>query len=1025
MNLSWVTARLGKTPSVRRVSYFAILCGFGCLANLLSVNLPFVIPFLMGNAVFITLQSRFGGLWALPALMLVMLPVSTPVYWFLALAQWLLVALFSPTADKRAALPILLYIPVSAVLLWQYGPIALFPNVYHAAFVWFLVVMLFALNLRASQFLLALSASTQIQKQQHLQKQLSQRIALYSAIPGSLFIALILHATIVLHLSSKVESYTLEQIKRDAELTSLINRYQGTLALAAEMLTFAAPKPVLQALTEQRQEFISALVTDSQGSVISFFKDGIVSSEITNLNVSHRDYFTYPAANGKPIITDSFTGARLGNDLLFAISQPLFNQGEFAGVIEVSVALARLNTVLAASKESFIQQLLLDKENRKLWGSNESTLIGHIADIEARSPSPQHVLLLGQWFHTLSLMRFTSSYEAIVIEHYNQLTGWLHQDKIATTAVSLRYHSYLLLAMLLSVFMLEFIAWASSRFARSYTRSLEQLANYAASWTADENTLTVPPKLKSSSIEFETVLTNLNQLQQRVIESHHELSSTLALRTELNTELEKRVLSRTEELKNERDRAQQLANIKSRFLANMSHEIRTPITVIKGFSEQLLQSQDSAEHQYFSQLIYNNTLHLQRIIDDILDSSKIDEGKLTLVNEFFSVQHFLEDVWQSIVPLADAKHIKLSLQYPLAANLRLNADPFRLKQIMHNLLSNAIKFTEAGTVEISACWQAGHLALSVTDQGIGLSELQISQLFQAFQQADSSTSRRYGGTGLGLYISQHLATMMGMQLTVVSKPAVGSTFTVLIPEHKFTTAAELNHSVPSEPEQPETVLMQGHLLIVDDVPDIRALLAHMLKETGVTFQLAENGRVALQLVEQHTFDLILMDQQMPEMDGIVATEQLRKKGFTKPIIRLSADVYDNKHLQHNNPLFDATLTKPINKKTLLQQVQRFLMKSTPTKPKKPLAEVDEDLASLKHDYLQSLQSQHTRLTQLFVDADFDTLKLEFHKIKGTSACFDFHSISELANQCEQAAKTHNLTLLLLNTLLQEIDKTDL
>lgn len=1025
MNLSGVATYLGKAPSVRRVSYFAILCSFGCLANLLSVNLPFVIPFLIGNVVFITLQSRFGGLWALLALTLVMLPVSTPVYWLLALAQWLLVALFSPASGKETKLQILIYIPVSALLLWWYGPSALFPDWRHAVFVWLLVVMLFALNLRASQFLLALSASTSMQKQQHLQKQLSQRIALYSAIPGSLFIALILHATIVLHLSSRVEFYTLEQIQRDAELTSLLNRYQGALALAAEMRSVVAPQPVLHALTRQRQEFISALVTDSQGGVISFFKDGMVLTDIANLNVSHRDYFTYPAATGKPIITDSFTGTGLGNDQLFAISQPLFNQGEFAGVIEISVALARLNTVLAASKAPFEQRLLIDKENRKLWGSNEDTPIGHTLGSELVSHSPQHFSLFSSWVNSLAQLRFTSGYDALIIEHHNSVTGWLHQDKIATTAVSLRYHAYLLLAMLLSVFMLEFIAWASSRFARSYTRSLEQLANYAASWTADDNTLTVPPKLKSSSIEFETVLTNLNQLQQRVIDSHHELSSALALRTELNAELEKRVLSRTEELKNERDKAQQLANIKSRFLANMSHEIRTPITVIKGFSEQLLQSQDSAEHQYFSQLIYNNTLHLQRIIDDILDSSKIDEGKLTLENAFFSVKHFLEDVWQSIVPLADAKHIQLLLDYPLAANLRLYADPFRLRQIMHNLLSNAIKFTAAGTVQISARWQTGHLALSVSDQGIGLSESQISQLFQAFQQADSSTSRRFGGTGLGLYISRHLATMMGMQLTVVSQPAMGSTFTILIPEQKFSTVETLNLPEPTEPEQPDIMLLQGHLLIVDDVPDIRALLAHMLKDTGVTFHLAENGRIALQLVEQHTFDLILMDQQMPEMDGIVATEQLRKKGFTQPIIRLSADVYDNKHLQHNNPLFDATLTKPINKKALLQQVQRFLMKSTPTKPKKPLAEVDEELATLKHDYLHSLQAQRARLAQLFAAADFDTLKLELHKIKGTSACFDFDHISELASQCEQAVKTQRLTGALLDTLLQEIDKTDL
>lgn len=1024
MSYSHLTNFLGKAPTFNRIRYFAILSGFGFIANLLSVNVPFVIPFLIGNVVFITLQLRFGISWAFIALLLVMLPVSTALFWFIALAQLTIVAVLSLQRKPNIYLTLFTFSPVSIILLWLYAPEALVPDWQHFLFAAAIIIVLFALNLRASQFLLALSASTLIQKQQHLQQQLSQRIALYSAIPGSLFIALILHSAIVSHLASKVEYYTINQIQRDAELTSLLNRYQGVLALAAQMLTISDPKAVLTELTKQQPEFISALKTDKHGSVTTFFKAGLEDKQLTGINVSHRYYFSYPAATGKAVITDSFQGAKLGDDKLFALSHPLFNQDEFTGVIEVSVALERLQGVLAPSTKPFEQRLLIDKEGLKIWGSNSTHAIGDNVNTEQQVSKPGHFLLLGHFIDTIETMKFSPSYQELVVERHNALTGWLHQDRISTTAFSLRYHVFLLLAMLLSLFMLEFIAWASGRFARSYTKSLEQIASYAANWSAEDSSPLAPPRLIGSSIEFETVLNNLYQLQQRVIDSHHQLSTLLALRTELNTELENRVSSRTEELKNERDKAQHLANVKSRFLANMSHEIRTPITVIKGFSEQLLESQDLAEHHSFSQLIYNNTLHLQRVIDDILDSSKIDEGKLTLVNEIFNLKQFLESLWQSIQPLANSKGITLTLRFELAANLLLEADPFRLRQIMHNLLSNAIKFTSQGEVQIYAVAANKQVMLSVIDQGIGLSETQKSQLFQAFQQADSSTSRKYGGTGLGLYISRHLANLMDMTLEVESKLGIGSVFSLAIPNSKVSFADKKQLNLTVTDTYINNTLLQGHILIVDDVADIRALLLHMLKDSGLTCESAENGIEAIKLASTKPFDLILMDQQMPEMDGITAAEQLRKAGFNNPIIRLSADVYDMQHTKLVTGLFDATLTKPIAKEALKQALQQFLapVEIQTAKTPKSFEEVDEELEILKKEYKTSLLQKISELQQLFADAQYEQLKMELHKIKGTSACFEFTALSNAASQCEHAIKTNTLSAELFNNLIVLIEK---
>ena len=1005
---------LGKKPNIKRLRYFALLSALGFFANLLSVNLPFVIPFLIGNVVFITLQLRIGFGWAFVALCLVMLPITAPVYWLIALAQLMLVAMFSARQKLRIYATLFAFIPITAILIWFFAPIALIPDWQHFLFALVIISILFALTLRASEFLLALSASTQIQKQQHLQQQLSQRIALYSAIPGALFIAFILQSAIALHLSANVEHYTIEQIQRDAELTSLLNRYQAVLALAAEMLAIAEPKTVLTELTKQRPEFISALVTDQNGIVSSFFKDGLENDRLFGINVSHRDYFSFPAATGKPIITDSFQGTKLGDDKLFALSHPLLHNNNFKGIIEISVALERLQQVLPPSKAPFEQRLLIDKEGRKVWGSNNPLAVGENVDSEPLITTPRHFYLFGYFIDSLAAMTFSSSYQELIVQRNNHLTGWLHQDRIATTAFTMHYHVFLVLAILLSLFMLEFIAWASARFARSYTLSLEQIANFAANWRAEEASPQTPPRLVGTSIEFETLLRSLYQLQQRVIDSHDQLSTLLALRTELNTELENRVASRTEELKNERDKAQHLANVKSRFLANMSHEIRTPITVIKGFSEQLLQSKDLTEQLQFSQLIYNNTLHLQRVIDDVLDSSKIDEGKLSITNDIFNLKQFLEALWQSIKPMANVKGIELCLDYGLTDNLELEADPFRLRQILHNLLSNAIKFTAQGQVKILVKTIDTNLHLAIVDEGIGLTEQQISQLFQAFQQADNSISRKYGGTGLGLYISKHLATLMGMQLLVESTPGRGSAFTLIIPAEKLQFNEHHYIQGPITKVSNQKQVLHGNILIVDDVADIRALLLHMLKDSGLTCSSAQNGVEAITLASSKAFDLILMDQQMPDMDGITATQKLRAAGFTKPIIRLSADVYDMQQTQSMLELFDATLAKPVTQQELLQCLHQFLQ-SEPTSngvakpsPRKSAIEIDDELETLKTEYKQNLIQKIPALQQLFDTGDIEQLKMELHKIKGTSACFDYTALSEAAQQCEQALKSNRL-----------------
>lgn len=1000
----------GQKMTRRRVWYFTILSGFGLFANLLSVNLPFVVPFLIGNVVFITLLQRLGVLWAVAALVIVMLPLSQPLYWLLAIAQLSCLWLLPLTGKRHFLRRIVVYMLCCVLLLWFNSPAALLPNPSSFAIVTALLVLSFVLNLRAAEFLLALSQSPALQRQQQLQHQLSQRVALYSAIPGALFVALILHASIVMHLATQVDYFTAKQHQRDAELSTLLSRYQGSLAMAAEVLPFSEPKAVLARLTRQRPEFISALVTNNQGIVTSFFKDGIADERLKGVNVAHRFYYAFPAATGKPVITDSFQGAMLGTDQLFAISHPLFEQQQFVGVIEISIALSRLAHILTPAEQHYEKLLLLDKSGKKLWGSNDPAAEGAELDDILNLQSVEFSALQ-RLFNLAENLTFDHHFQHLVIQQDNALTGWLHQDLIATVAFSPRYHLYLFIAVVILLFMLEFIAFASRRFARSYTQALEQLAEYAASWQKDSTEPSPAPRLSSSSVEFETVLQNLSQLQQRIIESHNQLSQALHARTELNAELEQRVQLRTQELMLERDRATQLASIKSRFLANMSHEIRTPITVIKGFSEQLLSRSDglaplSEQHQTIANIIFNNTLHLQKVIDDVLDSAKIDEGKLAIVNDIFSVNAFLQELQISVSTLAQAKGIDLQLSSDLDDTLCLEADSFRLRQILHNLLSNAIKFTAHGIVRINATY-TDHMVIAISDSGIGLSPQQLQQLFQAFQQADNSTSRRFGGTGLGLYISKHLAELMHMELTVASELGKGSCFSLTIP------AILLHHRVPpSSPRKDAArasdMTLSGHILIVDDVADIRALLIHLLQGSGLTYRVAENGLEALAIAAKEHFDLIIMDQQMPVMDGITASEQLRLRGFNGTIIRLSADVYDAKNSVSRYPMFTTTLAKPIDKATLLQTLQQYLSAPEATlgiTEGQREAEVDE-FKQLQLEYLATLHLQATQLDEMVTKQDFVALQQALHKIKGTSACFDLHHISEAAKVCEEAIKAN-------------------
>ena len=338
--------------------------------------------------------------------------------------------------------------------------------------------------------------------------------------------------------------------------------------------------------------------------------------------------------------------------------------------------------------------------------------------------------------------------------------------------------------------------------------------------------------------------------------------------------LEQRVAERTRELAEARDEAISANHSKSVFLANMSHEIRTPLSAIIGFSETLLlPNQSMPERVDAIRTIIRSGNHLLRIINDILDVSKIEAEKIEVEHIPVHLFETIDDVEAIVSPLALEKNLRFEIDYQFPLPTHINSDPLRLKQIMINLCNNAIKFTQHGSVRIKVNCdrQQQRLTFKVIDTGIGLTDAQVGSVFSAFTQADASITRQYGGTGLGLYLSQQLAVMLGGSITVQSTPEVGSCFTVIVATGNLNDTVFVNQRIVQDSTDaaplPREVTVRGDVLLVEDNIDNQKLISLFLRRAGARTDTAENGQRAVELATQRAYDLILMDLQMPVMGG--------------------------------------------------------------------------------------------------------------------------------------------------------------
>ncbi len=504
------------------------------------------------------------------------------------------------------------------------------------------------------------------------------------------------------------------------------------------------------------------------------------------------------------------------------------------------------------------------------------------------------------------------------------------------------------------------------------------------------------------------------------------------------------------ELREQTARAEIASQAKSDFLSNMSHEIRTPLTAVLGFADVMKSSAFSTDERYQQYLdtITRSGLHLMTLINDILDLSKVEAGKLEVESVSVNPCLVLLDVEELLRERATSKSVGISSSIKSPIPCEVLSDPVRFKQIITNLVGNAIKFTEKGEVSLVAEYDEHGQTLSVhvSDTGIGMTPDQAAGVFQEFSQADTSTTRRFGGTGLGLSISKRLANAMGGDITVSSEYGKGSVFTTVISakaigDSTFTDLEAVREAaLKAAADAASLPVFSGQpVLVADDAEENRTLLTVLLEERGLNVTTVENGQLAFEAVENHEYEIVLSDLQMPELDGYGFVKKARDAGHELPIVALTADAMKGMRERVVAAGFTDYLTKPVELPTLNSVLQQYLTVShflsaadqagqnrsasaatdTQDSTDSPLNDAQaEDETGESFDFC-ALNTNNERILKIvskFVvehadtvdslvahlnDSDQDSARMLAHRIKGTSGSMGFMAISEVAAEIEQ------------------------
>ncbi len=481
----------------------------------------------------------------------------------------------------------------------------------------------------------------------------------------------------------------------------------------------------------------------------------------------------------------------------------------------------------------------------------------------------------------------------------------------------------------------------------------------------------------------------------------------------LTERLERLIEQRTKALSLARDEAVAASQSKSSFLANMSHEIRTPLTSIIGFAELMQDPQmPQAEKVGAAKTIVRNGRHLLEVINDILDMSKIESNRLTLESIAVGLPKLLSDIEVLASGRAQEKGLLFTIAHHLPLPPALLTDPVRLKQILLNFCSNAIKFSKDGEVRLDVRFDAASqsLCFEVTDAGIGMSEPEMSRLFKPFSQADLSTTRQFGGTGLGLYISKQLADMLGGKIRVASEVGRGSRFSVTVPVGLAAQPFEMldRHTDFDDFQRPAFEItaidmpnLSGRVLVAEDGLDNQRLLGALLRQAGVEFDMVGNGSLAVERALAHEYALVFMDIQMPIMDGVTATEMLRNANYRGPIVALTANVMQEDVALYRQCGCTDVLGKPINRSRFYEVLQQHVGEAQVLQASLAVQhDYATELAQLTLQFAAGLPASFVLIDTAVRSADWPTLKALLHALKGTAGSYGYTGVASVAAAAE-------------------------
>ena len=460
--------------------------------------------------------------------------------------------------------------------------------------------------------------------------------------------------------------------------------------------------------------------------------------------------------------------------------------------------------------------------------------------------------------------------------------------------------------------------------------------------------------------------------------------------------LTEQVAQRTAELQATAQELREANDVKSQFLANISHEIRTPLTAILGQTDALineLYEPESLKDEL--RVIQRHSDHLKSLINDVLDLSKIEANRLELNISCFDIVELVNDVHAMFYTQAKAKNLQLILDNQVGNEFYTKLDLIRVKQILINLCANAIKFTHSGQIIIALNKTEQGLVIIIKDTGIGMSSKQLKLIFECFSQADNSISRRFGGTGLGLSLSQQLASMMGGYISVQSEYKKGSQFSFFLPcaeVDKSQSMVETNTSAKVKKQ------LSGRIVLAEDHPDNRRLISRYLRSLGLQVIAVENGEQAVEQCLQEYPDLVLLDIQMPVMDGRAAFQLLKNCGFEQPIFALTANAMSHEIDEYLALGFTGYLGKPIDKDLFYKALSAHL--DSNNQPSLKHSEVD--MSDLVISFKQSFALESETITQHFISEDLVALQKDSHRILGAAQMFGLDEIAQAAKDLDRA-----------------------